>query len=339
MPTVRLVTGIKPSGTIHLGNHVGMLRQTRRAAASADVRCFVADLHALNTHPRPDALRAATADVERVLVAAGLADAGVVLYRQSDVPEFAELAAILASACAKGLLNRAHAYRARVAENAALGRAPDDGINAGLYGYPLLMAADILGVAATHVPVGADQAQHVEIARAIAGAVNARLGPVLVEPEARLDPQAMLVPGRDGRKMSKSSGNLLPIVASRAEIDAFCRGIVTSSAPLGTPLDPDACPLVALLRAVADAPTVAAVEAAYRDGGAAYGATKRLLAEAIDAELSPLRARHAETGADEAARIVDAGAERARDEAAAVLGAVRRAVGLPARGARGRPAP
>jgi tryptophanyl-tRNA synthetase len=203
------------------------------------------------------------------------------------------MAALLSNVAAKGLLNRAHAYKASIAANVAAGRDLDHGVNMGLYSYPLLMAADILALDADEVPVGADQAQHLEIAVDLAQQFSRSYRPgVLREPRALIAQRTATLPGLDGRKMSKSYGNAIPLMAEPDDMRKEIRRIVTDSTPREQPKDPDTCTLVALLRAFADPGTIAAVEERYRTGGIGYGEVKARLADAIEAHVAPMRTRY-----------------------------------------------
>ena len=254
---------------------------------------FVADLHALNGNPDPAALADRTQRLAAALLACGLDRPNVHLYRQSQVPAIARLAALLSTVTSKGLLNRAHAYKASVAANAEANRDPDHGINMGLYGYPVLMAADILGLDADEVPVGADQAQHLEIAVDLAQQfARTYRGEVLREPRALITESVATLPGLDGRKMSKSYGNTIALMADPDVVKDTIRRIVTDSTPPEQPKDPEAGTLMALLRAFADEPTIQEVEARYRAGGIGYGEVKALLAEVIEQHVAPLRHRY-----------------------------------------------
>jgi tryptophanyl-tRNA synthetase len=238
-------------------------------------------------------VRARAPRLVAALLACGLDGPNVHVYRQSRVPAVAGLTAVLNNVAAKGLLNRAHAYKAAVAANLAAGRDPDHGVNIGLYGYPVLMAADILALDADEVPVGQDQAQHLEIAVDLAQQFARSYRPgVLREPRALIPRAIPTLPGLDGRKMSKSYGNTIALLAEPALMRKQIRRMVTDSTPPEQPKDPDACPLVALLRAFADPGAVAAVEERYRTGGIGYGEVKARLADAIDAHVAPLRARY-----------------------------------------------
>ena len=292
---IATLTGFKPTGELHLGNYVGAIRPLARLAADAhrDVYLFVADLHALNGHPDPAALAERTQRLAAALLACGLDRPNVHLYRQSRVPAVARMAALLSNLAAKGLLNRAHAYKAAVAANVAAGRDPEHSVNMGLYGYPVLMAADILALDADEVPVGADQAQHLEIAVDLAQQFSRSYRPgVLREPRALIAQTTATLPGLDGRKMSKSYGNAISLMAEPDDMRKQIRRIVTDSTPPEQPKDPDTCTLVALLRAFADPGTVAAVEERYRTGGIGYGEVKARLADAIDAQVAPMRNRY-----------------------------------------------
>jgi tryptophanyl-tRNA synthetase len=327
------LTGIQPTGEVHLGNYAGAIQPLLRLAAddSRDVYVFVADLHALNGNPDPAALADRSCRVAATLLACGLERPNVRLYRQSRVPAIARLATLLGSVTSKGLLNRAHAYKAAVAANAEAGRDPDHGVNAGLYSYPVLMAADILGLGADEVPVGVDQAQHLEIAVDLAQQFARTYRPgVLREPRALIADGVATLPGLDGRKMSKSYENTITLMGDAKTTAARIRRIVTDSTPPEQPKDPDACTLVTLLRVFGDASSVAEVEQRYRDGGIGYGEVKALLADVIEHRVAPLRDRYEQLLADPAAlRERLAGDERhAARRADEVLAATMSAMGL-----------
>jgi tryptophanyl-tRNA synthetase len=324
------VTGIKPTGDPHLGNYLGMIRPALALAGSHRACYFVADAHALITTTDGRLLRGLTRRVAAAWLALGLDPGRSLLYRQSDLPEVYELAWVLACRTGKGLLNRAHAYKAANAANQAAGRDRDHGVSAGLFTYPVLMAADVLLLGAVAVPVGDDQRQHVEIARAIAGAVNAAYGPLLVTPEALVTPGVGTVPGLDGRKMSKSHGNELPVLAEPAELRRRVGRIVTDSRRPEQPKDPDRCTLFALYRRLAAPADVAALRRRYLAGGVAYRQVKEELAELLVARFAPARAAYRELLGDPATleRVLAAGAAAARDLAAPRLERLRRATGL-----------
>ena len=327
------LTGIKPTGEVHLGNYAGAIQPLARLAADErrDVYVFVADLHALNGHPDPAALADRTQRLAAALLACGLDRPNVHLYRQSRVPAIARLAALLSNVTSKGLLNRAHAYKAAVAANAEAGRDPDHGVNAGLYGYPVLMAADILALDADEVPVGADQAQHLEIAVDLAQQF-ARLypGDALREPRALITESVATLPGLDGRKMSKSYGNTIGLMADPAVVkgsDPPDRHRLDAARPAQGPRRQSADRAPARVRRHA---TIQEVEARYRSGSIGYGEAKALLAEVIEQHVAPLRHRYERLRADPAAvhaRLAE-GEEHAGRRADQVLARAMTAVGL-----------
>jgi tryptophanyl-tRNA synthetase len=297
------LTGIKPTGELHLGNYAGAIQPLRQLAADdgRDVYVFVADLHALNANPEPGALAERIRRIAAGLLACGLDRPNVRLFRQSRVPGIARLSTLLGNVTSKGLLNRAHAYKAAVAANAEAGRDADHGVNFGLYAYPVLMAADILALDADEVPVGADQAQHLEIAVDLAQQFGRTYRPgVLREPKALITDAVATLPGLDGRKMSKSYDNTISLMGAADETGRRIRRIVTDSTPPEAPKDPDGDTLVTLLRVFADDATTRAVETRYREGGIGYGEVKAVLAEAVEEHVAPLRDRYEELLADPA---------------------------------------
>jgi tryptophanyl-tRNA synthetase len=327
------LTGIKPTGELHLGNYAGAIQPLARLAADEqrDVLVFVADLHALNGRPGPVALSDRTRRIAAALLASGLDRPNVHLYRQSRVPAIPRLTALLGNVTSKGLLNRAHAYKAAVAANVEAGRDPDHGVNMGLYGYPVLMAADILAFDADEVPVGADQAQHLEIAVDLAQQFARTYDAgVLREPRALITEDVATLPGLDGRKMSKSYENTIGLMAEPKVTAGLIRRIITDSTPPEEPKDPDACTLVTLLRVFADAATTRAVEARYRTGGIGYGEVKALLAEVVEQHVAPLRRRYEQLLADppELERRLADGERHATERADRVLARAMTAMGV-----------
>jgi tryptophanyl-tRNA synthetase len=326
----KIVTGIKPTGTPHLGNFFGMIRPALHLATEHDAYYFVADLHALNTAPHPDALRRNTIEAAAIFLALGLDPERSVLYRQSDVPEVCELAQLLAAVTPKGLLNRAHAYKAATSANRERGLDTDDGVNMGLYGYPLLMAADILALGADLVPVGRDQRQHLEITRDIAVAFNAAYEPIFGLPEAVVDDSAEVVPGVDGRKMSKSNDNTIPILAEPEAVRRAVMSIVTDARPIDEPKDPDGDVIFQLFQLVAADDEVEALAARYRAGGLRYADAKRLLAEALIDRFAEPRVAYRNLVEEPAAvdAVLVSGAEVVRTLAAQTLARVHSVVGM-----------
>jgi tryptophanyl-tRNA synthetase len=265
------------------------------------------------------------------LLACGLDHERVHLYRQSRVPAVAQVSALLANVTSKGTLNRAHAYKALVAANGATGRDPDHGVNMGVFTYPVLMAADILAMGAHEVPVGADQAQHVEIAVEVARAFARVYGPgALREPQAVVAQDGGVLPGLDGRKMSKSYANTIPLLAAPEEQAELIRRVVTDSRHPQDPKDPETCSLVALLDTFADPAAALEVRGRYRTGGIGYGEVKALLADQLCATLAPLRDRYAALLADPARleAALEAGERHANRRADETLRSMSAAMGL-----------
>jgi tryptophanyl-tRNA synthetase len=329
MTRKRSLTGIKPSGTLHVGNVLGAVRPALELAADYDAFYFIADYHSL-TGTHGERMRRWTYEVAAAWLALGLDPERVTFYRQSDLPEVFELQWILSCFAGKGLLNRAHAYKAAVDANREAGRDPDDGVNMGLFNYPVLMAADILLFSADVVPVGRDQRQHVEIARDIANSVNVAVGEqVLHLPEALIDEQVHTIPGMDGRKMSKSYDNVIPAFSEPKALRKLVMKIVTDSTPVEDPKDPDNDNVFALFRLFASAAEAAALAGRYRAGGMGYGEAKQELFEVLERELGPARERYDEWMANPQSidEILDAGAERARELATPLMERLRDAVG------------
>jgi tryptophanyl-tRNA synthetase len=254
----------------------------------------------------------------------------VTFFRQSDIPEIFELTAILAASTSKGLLNRAHAYKAAVDANAQAGRDPDAGINVGLYTYPVLMAADILLYGSHVVPVGQDQRQHVEIAADIAQAFNSNYGEVFVIPEAVIRPDVAVVPGIDGRKMSKSYDNVLPIFAPSKQLRKRVMSIVTDSRPPEQPKDPDTCNLFAIYKLIATPAEIEAMRGRYLAGGFGYGEVKQAIFEALERMFGAARDRYDALMQDHTAlrRVLQGGAAKARAIGAPIMKKTRQAVGF-----------
>jgi len=324
------ITGTRPTGTPHLGNYLGMYRPALALAREHESLCFVADLHALIDVRDPQVLRARTREIAAVWLACGLDPERTVLYRQSDVPVVCEVSWLLSCVTAKGVLNRGHAYKAMVEANGLGGRDPDAGVSAGLFGYPMLMAADILAMDADLVPVGRDQQQHVEAAREIARSFNGAYGPVLHEPRALVDDRVMTVPGLDGRKMSKTYGNVISIMAEPDELRRSVMRIVTDSRRPEEPKDAETDTVFSLYREFAPAADVEALRARYSAGGVGYAEAKQLLFEVLDEQMREPRARYRELMADpgEIDRVLAAGGAVASDRAGATLARMRAAVGL-----------
>lgn len=283
------LTGIKPTGTVHMGNYIAALRQMRDISHKNKVIMFIADLHALNTVHDAAAVRAHTYEIAAIIMSLGFNMDNVLMFRQSDVAAVCELATMLTNVTPKGLMDRAHSYKAAVDKNTAAGLDVDNGVNMGLYTYPILMAADILLYGADIVPVGADQKQHVEFARDIAGHFNAIYGDVLKLPEAQIAPDAGIIPGLDGRKMSKSYDNIIPLMAGTGELKKKIMRIITDSTPPEEPKDPDTSTIFQLYRHFATPAEVQALAEKFRAGGMGYGTAKQILFEKVDSVLTNIR--------------------------------------------------
>ena len=331
----RVLTGITTTGTPHLGNYAGAIRPSVRASTQPDVDAFyfMADYHALIKCEDPARIARSRLEIAATWLAAGLDPERVTFYRQSDIPEIPELCWMLSCVTAKGLMNRAHAYKASVDQNVARNVDEDDGITMGLFSYPVLMAADILMFNANKVPVGRDQIQHLEMARDIAQRFNHLYGQgdeLFVLPEVQVDDEVATLPGLDGRKMSKSYDNTIPLFegGSAAMRTAVMR-IVTDSRGPGEPKDTENSHLYMIYRAFATPEQAAAFRQALEEG-MAWGEAKKQLCEQIDAELGPMRDSYAEFIArpERIEDILQAGAEKARRLSVPLIERLREAVGL-----------
>jgi tryptophanyl-tRNA synthetase len=328
---VRFLTGITTSGTPHLGNYVGSIRPSVRASQTPGVQSFyfLADYHALIKIDDPARIQRSTLEIAASWLAAGLDPQRVVFYRQSDVPEIPELTWFLTCVTGKGVLNRAHAYKASVDKNIAVGVDADSDVSAGLFMYPVLMGADILLFNAHHVPVGRDQIQHIEMARDMAHSFNHRYGEHFVPPQAVIEEAVATLPGLDGRKMSKSYDNTIPLFASREQLKKLIAGIVTDSRAPGEPKDTEGSALFQIYQAFATEQETDALRVAYASG-IAWGEAKQMLLERIDQEIAPMRARyqHLMEHPQEVEALLLAGAKKARAIATPFMGTLRQAVGL-----------
>jgi tryptophanyl-tRNA synthetase len=324
------LTGIKPTGTAHIGNYLGMIRPALELVRDYDAYYFIANEHALTTVHDPKAMREQTYEHAATWLALGLDPEVAVVYRQSDVPEVFELAWILSCVTPKGLLNRAHAYKDSVDENVAAGRTPDDGVSMGLFNYPTLMAADILVVDAHVVPVGADQKQHIEITRDIAESFNRTFGDALVLPDAHIEESVATIVGLDGRKMSASYRNVIPVFAPPSEQRKLVMRIVTDSRRPEESKDPSTDNLFRIYEHFAPPERAQAMRQRYLDGGIGYSEVKEELAGLLRETFAVPRERYEALMADRSKidAILAEGAERARTVARATLDRVRRAVGL-----------
>ncbi|MDR2371013.1 MAG: tryptophan--tRNA ligase [Treponema sp.] len=325
------LTGIKPTGILHIGNYFGAIKPALELARDYDARYFIADYHALNTMKDPEEMASCIREVAAGWLAAGLDPEKVIFYRQSSIPEVFELTSMLMAFTSKGLMNRAHAYKAAVQENAERGDDPDAGVNMGLFTYPVLMAADIILFDSDVVPVGKDQVQHIEMAQDIAQAVNFNYKKeVLKVPRAAVQDEVAVVPGLDGRKMSKSYGNVIPLFAPEKELRKLVMRIVTNSQGVDEPKDPDASQIYQLYKLFAPAEEQAALAARYRAGGMGWGEAKEELFRAANRTLGPLRERFEAimTDREKLDAVLEQGAEKARPIAAATVRRFRKAAGI-----------
>lgn len=327
-----VLTGITTTGTPHLGNYVGAIRPAVEASHREDVNSyyFLADLHALVKNQDPDAVHRSSLEVAATWLALGLDTEKAIFYRQSDIPEIPELNWILMAVTAKGLMNRAHAYKAAVQANEEGGSPdPDRGITMALFCYPILMAADILMFKASRVPVGQDQRQHVEMARDIAQRFNHHFGEHFVLPEADIGENTAVLLGLDGRKMSKTYGNTIPLFAPLPQLRKLINRIKTSSLEPGVPKPTEGSTLFDIFKAFATPDEVALMRQRYAEG-AAWGQLKQDLCDYLDGCLRGPRAEYERLMAapDHVEAVLCRGAERARSIAVPFLAEIRRAVGI-----------
>jgi tryptophanyl-tRNA synthetase len=333
--TTRVLTGITTSGTPHLGNYAGAIRPAIASSAlpGVDAFFFLADYHALIKCDDPERIARSRLEIAATWIAAGLDTDQVTFYRQSDIPEIPELCWMLTCVTAKGLMNRAHAYKASVDANVAKGEEPDDGVTMGLFSYPVLMAADILMFNAHKVPVGRDQVQHLEMTRDIAQRFNHLYGrgeDLFILPEVQIDEEVATLPGLDGRKMSKSYNNTIPLFEGGARaLQAAISRIVTDSRMPGEPKDAEGSPLYTLYRAFATRDEARDFRAQLEEGRG-WGDAKQALYERVEAQIGPMRESYAALMArpDRIEEILQAGALKARALSAPFMEQLREAVGL-----------
>ncbi len=327
----RVLTGITTSGTPHLGNYVGSIRPSVQASLTSNVQSFyfLADYHALIKIGEPERVQRSTLEIAASWLAAGVDPEKVTFYRQSDIPEIPELTWLLTCVTGKGMLNRAHAYKASVDKNIAAGHDADADVTAGLFMYPVLMAADILMFNAHKVPVGRDQIQHIEMARDIAQSFNYRYGEHFVLPEAVIEASVATLPGLDGRKMSKSYDNTIPLFAPREQLKKLIAGIVTDSRAPGEPKEVEGSALYQIYQAFASVDEAVALQKAFQKG-IGWGDAKQMLFERIDQEIAPMRATYEAlmNDPDKIEAILLAGAQKARQGATPLIQTLRQAVGL-----------
>ena len=326
-----ILTGITTTGTPHLGNYVGAIKPAIQASHRNDMQSyyFLADYHSLVKNSEPSRMQQSTLEIAATWLALGLDTETAVFYRQSDIPEIPQLTWMLTCVTAKGLMNRAHAYKAAVQENVEAGEDPDFAINMGLFSYPILMAADILMFNANHVPVGRDQIQHLEMARDIAQRFNHLFGEHFVLPEAVVDEHVAVLPGQDGRKMSKSYNNTIPLWLPQKQLRKAIMKILTNSLEPGQPKETTDSALYSIYSAFASPDQRIAMQQAYADG-IAWGEAKQQTFELIDAELAPAREHYEQLIAHpkRIEEVLQAGAVKARAFAGPFMDKLRSAVGI-----------
>ncbi len=331
MSKKRLLTGITTTGTPHLGNYVGAIRPAIAESHSENVESFLflADLHALIKCDEPEKIHQSTKEIAAAWLACGLDAEKTVFYRQSDVPEISELSWILNCMTAKGLMNRAHAYKAAVDANVQDGQDPDTAVTMGLYSYPVLMAADILMFNATHVPVGEDQKQHLEMARDIAARFNHHYGEVFTLPKAVIEENVKVLSGLDGRKMSKSYNNTIPLFSTEKQLKKAINKIKTNLLEPGEPKDPEGSTVFQVWQAFASAEQTEEMRQEFANG-IAWGESKKRLFELVNTEVSEARDRY-NSLMENPGQIEEAlqlGAEKARSYSSELLAKVRKSIGI-----------
>jgi len=325
------LTGIKPTGIPHIGNYLGAIKPALKLSETCEARYFIADYHALNACKDPVELKNMTVEIASAWLACGLNPEKTLFYRQSDVPETFELLTILMAFTSKGLMNRAHAYKAIVQSNLETGKDPDDGVNMGLYTYPILMAADILLFDTDFVPVGTDQFQHIEMAQDIAQSFNfVYKTQALKIPQPIAQEETKTVVGLDGRKMSKSYNNTIPMFCSEKALKKLIMSIVTNSQTVEEPKDPEASNIFALYKNFASPEQIENMRTRYLQGGLGWGQAKQELFEVVNAELTPIRERYNYwiNNQDDIWNALKAGSEKARILASEKITQLRKIIGI-----------
>ncbi|MEJ2648532.1 MAG: tryptophan--tRNA ligase [Sedimentisphaerales bacterium] len=319
---MRVLSGIQPSGKLHIGNYFGAMRQHLKLQAEHECFYFIADYHALTSNPNPSDVPGNVLDVAMDYMALGLDTEKTVFWCQSDVPEVTELTWLLSCITPMGLLQRCTSYKDKIAQGLSA--------NHGLFAYPVLQAADILIFNSNLVPVGADQKQHIEVTRDIAGRFNNTYGEIFTIPDEHIIESVAVVPGIDGRKMSKSYDNTIEIFEPVSSVKKKVMKIVTDSTPVEAPKDPEKCNVFALLRLVASPDELAHWDGRYREGGMGYGEVKKRLAELLIEYFEPYRQKRAdlENNKDQVKEMLEKGAQRAKAVASQTLAKARKAVGL-----------
>jgi tryptophanyl-tRNA synthetase len=332
MSKITVLTGVKPSGQPHIGNYLGAIRPALKFAQDPNVETwlFIADYHTLTTAPDPKRMRDMSYEVAATWLACGLDPAKTVFYRQSDIPEIMELNWILSCFTPKGLMNRAHAYKAKVQENQEQGKEDlDFGVNMGLFNYPVLMSADILMFSAGKVPVGEDQIQHIEIARDIAQKFNRQYGEVLRVPSFVVQEKGKSIPGLDGRKMSKSYDNYIPLFEEPNKLKKLVARIKSDSLPPEAPKSTEGSIIFELYECFATPEQVSEMRAKYAKG-ISWGVAKEELFQVMDAYIKGPREKYKALMSDHSQidQMLKSGAERAREKSVAFMKTIRKAIGI-----------
>ena len=323
----RILTGITTTGIPHIGNYIGAIRPAIKLAMETDESFFfLADYHSIIKNKNPSEIKSSVKNIALAWLCCGLDPEKTLFYKQSDVPEILELTWILNCVSSKGLMNRAHAYKAAISENEL---EPDKGINMGLFSYPILMAADILMFDSTHVPVGSDQIQHMEMTRDIAQRFNHLYKSILTVPESIIQDKEKVVPGIDGRKMSKSYNNVIPLLGTEKELKKSIMKIVTNSLEPGEPKDTDNCSVYELYKNFADENEVNEFKKSYEEG-IAWGEAKELLFSKINKELEPIRSSYNElvNNNDYINDVLSDGSKKARQIAEDKMSQIRDVIGI-----------
>ena len=323
----RILTGITTTGIPHIGNYIGAIRPAIKLAMETDESFFfLADYHSIIKNKNPSEIKSSVKNIALAWLCCGLDPKKTLFYKQSDVPEILELTWVLNCVSSKGLMNRAHAYKAAISENEL---EPDKGINMGLFSYPILMAADILMFDSTHVPVGSDQIQHMEMTRDIAQRFNHLYKPILTVPESIIQDREKVVPGIDGRKMSKSYNNVIPLLGTEKELKKSIMKIVTNSLEPGEPKDTDNCSVYELYKNFADDNEVNEFKKSYAEG-ISWGEAKELLFSKINKELEPIRSSYDElvNDNDYINDVLSDGSKKARQIAEDKMSQIRDVIGI-----------
>jgi tryptophanyl-tRNA synthetase len=323
----RILTGITTTGTPHIGNFIGAIRPALEMSSDYDDSFFfLADYHSIIKNNNTDEIKQSVKNIALAWLSCGLDPSKNIFYRQSDVPEILELTWILNCVTAKGLMNRAHAYKAAVSQNKD---DPDKGINMGLFSYPILMAADILMFDSTHVPVGSDQNQHIEMTRDIATRFNHLYGPLLTIPESIIQDKEKVVLGLDGRKMSKSYGNIIPLLDSEKALKKSIMKIITNSLEPGEPKDSENCTVFDLYKNFASEDEILSLQKAY-DEGISWGDAKEKLFHKVNSQLEPIRDKYDQLHQDKnyINDVLHDGAKKAKSHAVEKISQIKEVIGI-----------